>query len=123
MMGGSMNSDLVALIVSRLDSIDKTLAEDRKTSTESRGKVYGRLEGMSKQMTDVEGRVVTLEAHITSMSPTVEEFVTYKERVRGAGVLGRLLWMVGGVLLTSAVAISGWWHNIVAAWNAFFTAR
>lgn len=106
-----MDQAVVSLITGRLDSIDRAINEERRDSAESRRRVYEKLEGQDSKLERLDARVETLERTILTMSPTVAEFVDYKAQVRGAGRLGRFLWVCGGFLLTAAssfVAAYAW---------------
>lgn len=101
--------NLVTLITSRLDSIDRTMHEDRREAAESRKQVYDKLEEQSSHIALIGSRVQTLEKAIVDMSPTVAEFVTMKAQVQGAGKLGTGLWTIGSWVLTAAVGfVSAW---------------
>lgn len=108
------NGSAVLLILDRLKSIDETMAEERKSSAVSRQRVYDKLDKTDHMISKIENRVERLEHAITTMSPTVAEFLTYKAQVQGAGKLGKFLWWIGGLLLGAAAALATQWHNLVA---------
>ena len=109
----------VLLILDRLKNIDETMRAERQSSALSRQRMYDKLEQTDSKVEKIESRVERLEHAITTMSPTVAEFLTYKAQVQGAGKLGRFLWWAGGVLLGAAAALATQWHNLVP----WFTAR
>ncbi len=109
MTGGSA----VLLILDRLKNIDETMRAERQSSALSRQRMYDKLEQTDEKVDKIENRVERLEHAITTMSPTVAEFLMYKARVQGAGTLGKVLWWVGGVMLGAAAALTRQWHNIV----------
>lgn len=49
---------------------------------------------------EMSGRVKRLEDSMNANAPTIQEFVTIKHKVQGAGKLGTFLWAAGAVLLT-----------------------
>lgn len=60
-------------------------------------------------------RITSLEHSMTANAPTIQEFVTIKHKVQGAGKMGTVLWACGAALLTllatSREAIFGWLSN------------
>lgn len=93
-------------ILGKLEGIEGDL-QDAKAA---RKLVYERLEVTDSKVDRLSWRMDALEKNLNQMSPTVAEFLTYKEQVRGAGRLGKLLWFVGGLVLSAAVTVSGWFH-------------
>lgn len=109
MTGGSA----VLLILDRLKNIDETMRAERQSSALSRQRMYNKLEQTDDKMDKIENRVERLEHAITTMSPTVAEFLTYKAQVQGAGRLGKFLWWVGGLVLGAAVALASGWEYVI----------
>lgn len=109
MAGGSA----VLLILDRLKNIDETMRAERQSSALSRQRMYDKLEQTDDKMGKIENRVERLEHAITTMSPTVAEFLTYKAQVQGAGRLGKFLWWIGGMVLGAAVALASGWEYVI----------
>lgn len=109
MTGGSA----VLLILDRLKNIDETMRAERQSSALSRQRMYDKLEQTDTKMEKIENRVERLEHAITTMSPTVAEFLTYKAQVQGAGRLGKFLWWIGGMVLSAAVALASGWEYVI----------
>lgn len=109
MTGGSA----VLLILDRLKNIDETMRAERQSSALSRQRMYDKLEQTDDKIDKIENRVERLEHAITTMSPTVAEFLTYKAQVQGAGRLGKFLWWIGGVVLGAAVALASGWEYVI----------
>lgn len=110
-----MDDVRAAMLMSRFDEIGRRMSEDRVESNDSRRRIYEKLEQQSKVLTVLDGRVQKLEKAVEGAAPTLAEFTTYKEQVRGAGRLGRVLWGIGGFVLAAGVALSTVWSH-VAAW-------
>ena len=102
-----MESNLVTLLTSRLDSIDRAISEEKRDSADSRRRMYEKLEAQDRMMEKVLVRLEPLEALTSPMSPTVSEFVTMKTQVQGAGKAGLFLWRAGGFLLSVAAGAAG----------------
>lgn len=96
----------VTIILNRLDGLDRKVDDFRKSSEESRGRLHDKVNATNIQIAGLTARVEIAEKAITGMSPTISEFLTYKEQVRGAGKLGRGLWWLGGVILAGAASLS-----------------
>lgn len=112
---GAMDDVHAAMLMSRFDEIGRRMSEDRIDSNDSRRRIHEKLEDQSKVLTTLDGRVQKLEKAVEGAAPTLAEFTTYKEQVRGAGRLGRVLWGIGGFVLAAGVALSTVWSH-VAAW-------
>ena len=109
-----VDSDATALLLSRLDSIDTAIRANAQESRESRRRMYNHMEAADQKIEQLDARVAHVETAVTRMTPTLTEFVTIKAKVEGAGVLGRALWFVGGVLISVVAAIVTSWHTITA---------
>lgn len=129
-MSDGLNDNLAALVLNRLQAIDKTLAEDRRESSASRKKSYERIEEMGEgvtllrlDMSEINHRLNKVETAVETLGPQVAEFVTYKSMAEGAGMFGRALWVIGGLVIAAAFAIVTAWQNFASTISAFFTSR
>lgn len=89
------------LLLNRLDRIEMS----QEASSESRRRLHEKLDQTDRVLDRVSSRVEGLERSLTSISPTIQEFMTYKHQVIGAGRFGRALWWLGGLVLTAASAV------------------
>lgn len=110
-----MDQALVTMISGQLDSINRSIADERRDSAESRRRVYEKLEQQDQKLERLDARVQTLENAILTMSPTVAEFVTMKAQAQGAGKLGKFVWSSGKIVIAMAASAAGTW-----AWVAGF---
>lgn len=97
----------VARLDERLNAIERlllTLSDEMKSASESRKKVYEAQEATSRDLIRINHRLENVENEVRAIRPTSEEYLEMRNRVRGAGTLGRWLWK--GVLALFAVA--GW---------------
>lgn len=106
----AMDEVHVTLILSKFDEINRTLAEDRRDSSDSRRRMCERQDQIAQSLAAMGNRVDGLEKSVNSMSPTVAEYLEVKSQVRGAGRLGKLLWFLGGLILSAAVGIATGWN-------------
>jgi len=93
-------------VLAKLESIENEMHDAK----EARGKVYERIEATNQKVDHLGWRMDALEKTMNSQAPTIAEFLTYKEQVKGAGRLGKFLWAAGGLILGAAVSVSGWFH-------------
>lgn len=119
----STSDVMLAAVSEDLRQIRSEMRADRDNASESRRRVYEQLEdvkkGQGEQTQRLEAASTRLEAVEKSMedaAPTLAEYRAYKQRVKGAGMLGRSLWIVGGAVLTCAGAIYGFWGKLTALW-------
>lgn len=110
-----MDQALVTMISGQLDSINRSIADERRDSAESRRRVYEKLEKQDDSLTRLDARVQTLETAILTMSPTVAEFVTMKTQAQTAGKLGVFVWSTGKVVIATVAGAAATW-----AWLAGF---
>ena len=93
-------------VLAKLESIENEMHDAK----EARGKVYERIEATNQKVDHLGWRMDALEKTMNNQAPTIAEFLTYKEQVKGAGRLGKFLWAAGGLILGAAVSVSGWFH-------------
>lgn len=111
-----MTDMAIQLIAERLTSIEANQREERTAASNSRGRMYEKMEALEKAQAATLGRVDKLESAITSMSPTVAEIVALKVQAQGAGKVGRALWSIGKWLIAAAAGAASMW----AAFWAYF---
>lgn len=100
-----MDDRLFNVIMNRLDKIENTIAEQSSASSLSRQRIYEKAEQTDRKLERVGIEVENVKEVLTTIQPTVQEFVAYKAQVVGAGRLGRGLWWIGGLILTAAASI------------------
>jgi predicted phage tail protein len=106
-MGAESSEVQMARLDERLKSIMTALDEARV----SRKHQYEQMEEYGKSLTSIDGRVKSVEASLAKSAPTIEEFITIKHKVVGAGLAGKWLWAAGGVLLSAAIFLSEKWQS------------
>jgi len=94
-----MSNESVEVQLARLDERWIRIQEDMELSRNSRKAQYEAMEALDKLVNQVLTRVTSLEAQFAKNEPTIEEFITIKHKVTGAGWLGKLLWAGGAGLL------------------------
>lgn len=103
----SFSAKELGQLTEALKNIERQLDEAR----DGRKQTYARLESIDRKVDHLDWRVVALEQKLTTMSPTVDEFVQHKLQVQGAGKAGVFIWRFAGYLLTavgSGIAVYAW---------------
>lgn len=85
----------MARLEERLKVITEGLAQDR----ESRKQQYETMHNISQSLASLDHRVGVVEKGFADSAPTIEEFVTIKHKVVGAGIAGKWLWTIAGCLI------------------------
>jgi hypothetical protein len=80
----------LAVLVTQFGFIQKEL-EDAKAARKGQ---YEKMEEQSQMLTTMDGRMKVVEESLKQQAPTIEEFITIKHKVVGAGVFGRWTWWV-----------------------------
>lgn len=93
-------------VLGKLENIENEM----KDAKEARKIVYKSIEATNSKVDHLTWRMDALETTMNKHAPTIAEFLTYKEQVRGAGKLGKMLWFIGGIVLSAAASIAGWFH-------------
>lgn len=96
----------MGMILAKLQNLE----EDMQEAKVSRKAVYEKIEATNTEVHKLAWRMDALERTLNSHAPTIAEFLAYKDQVRGAGKLGKLLWFIGGIVLSAAASIAGWFH-------------
>lgn len=118
-----MEDAFVRMLTSRLDSIDRAISEEKRSSAESRKRVYEKLESQDRQFEVVLRRISELERVTTAMSPTIKEFVTLQAQVAAAGKIGSVLWDFGKYVMAGAAGVAAAWAWLSGYLSSLFSGR
>ena len=66
------------------------------------------------KLVSIEHRLVAVEKSVSDAAPTLEDYTLTKAKIEGARAMGRILWLIGGVLLTIALWIVARWDGLIA---------
>lgn len=86
----------MARMQEQLKSVILALAEDR----EDRKERDKQITEIAKNTANTEARLAVVESQMVSNAPTIQEFITIKHRVVGAGILGKWAWLLGGATIS-----------------------
>jgi hypothetical protein len=98
----------LAVLAAQFEFIKKELEEARL----ARKGQYEKMEEQGKTLTEMGSRLENVEKSLASQAPTIEEFITIKHKVVGAGLAGRWTWValtaVVGLMCSFRVEIFKW---------------
>lgn len=52
-----------------------------------------------QQLFAFNARLEAMDARLSAASPTIDEFIRFRQRIQGAGILGKWLWISVGALI------------------------
>lgn len=104
---GLIMADSLDVGLARVEEILKAVQGGMDRAEKSRKEMYQSVNGIELKLISVEHRITSLEKSFNDVSPTIAEFVVIKNRVQGAGNLGKYLWIFGGVLLSATAWVVG----------------
>lgn len=108
---GGLESALVKIVLNRLDQFENHLESDRVNSSDSRRRLYEKIDSLEKSIDNLDRRTEHVEKVMSATNPMFTEMQAYRERAIGAGMVWRWLRFLGGILLSaaaSAAAVYGW---------------
>lgn len=92
-------SDPIEVMLARLDERFRTLFENHKSEREDRAKLEKSLVELSKSVAAMDNRLKNVEDSLAKSEPTIEEFITIKHKVAGAGIFGKWVWAGAGAII------------------------
>lgn len=107
-----MSGESPEVQMARIDERMKHIVQQLERAEQGRKLQYEFNESMNAGMQRIDTRLEGVEKSLAVQAPTIQEFITIKQKVVGAGLLGRWLWVGLGGLLTciysSRETIIGW---------------
>jgi len=86
----------------RLAGQQDMILRELTSASEGRKQQYAAIEEIRGTLVSFDSRMTTVEENLTKFEPTIEEFISIKTKVVGAGKLGKFLWAVGAIILALA---------------------
>lgn len=77
----------------------KTLFENQTRERQDREKLEETLVELRDSINDIGNRLKNVEDSLAKNEPTIEEFITIKHKVVGAGIFGKWVWAGAGVII------------------------
>ena len=87
------------LLLVRLEERLKTLFENQTRDREDREKLAQTLTELRDSINSMDNRLKNVEDNLAKNEPTIEEFITIKHKVVGAGIFGKWVWAAAGVII------------------------
>lgn len=103
-----MSFESVEVRVARLEENMKFLVNEAIEAKTARKTQYETNEKAASAMQSMETSLVAVKQKLDGQTPTIEEFITIKHKVVGAGKLGRWLWTAGAFLLGAVFNAREW---------------
>ena len=109
-----MENESDSVTLARLEERLRTIFENQTRESREREKMEESIKKLSESMGDLSTRLKRVEESITKSEPTIEEFITIKHKVVGAGTFGKWVWAAAGAILSLLVAA----RKEILAWFA-----
>lgn len=77
----------------------KTLFDNQARDRQDREKLEETLVELRDSINDIGNRLKNVEDSLAKNEPTIEEFITIKHKVVGAGIFGKWVWAVAGAII------------------------
>lgn len=77
----------------------KTLFENQTRDRRDREKLEETLVELRDSINDIGNRLKNVEDSLAKNEPTIEEFITIKHKVVGAGIFGKWVWAGAGAII------------------------
>lgn len=88
-----------AVMLARLEERLKTLFENHEKENRSREQLAKSLYDLRDSVQKMDGRLKNVEDSLAKNEPTIEEFITIKHKVVGAGIFGKWVWAAAGAII------------------------
>lgn len=107
-----MPGDSPEVKIARMEERLTTVLRELEQARDGRKQQYETSEAINRALLKIENRLEGVENQLIRASPTIDEFITIKHKVVGAGVLGKYVWAGGASIITflfaSREAIFSW---------------
>ncbi|AHC94034.1 hypothetical protein CH29_gp81 [Achromobacter phage JWAlpha] len=95
-----MSAEPLEIQFARMEERLKTFLDMADRDRDTRANQYEMLREINTVMTGFSHRLANVEASLANSAPTIEEFITIKHKMVGAGFMGKWIWAVAGGLIT-----------------------
>lgn len=100
-----MSNDSDSVMLARLEERLRTLFENQEKDNRGKERMEQTLSGLQIAIQDMTARLKNVEDSLAKNEPTIEEFITIKHKVVGAGMFGKWVWFGLGAVITMIAAI------------------
>lgn len=91
--------------LARLDERMKMLLDRMDATHESHGTTKEWMSKTDGTLSRIGNRLLNVEQSLQKAAPTIEEFITIKHKILGAGIAGRWMWVTFGTLLGIVISM------------------
>lgn len=92
----------------------KMILRELSDARDDRKQHYETIDQIRGSVIALDGRMTVVEETLTKFTPTINEFIEIKQKVLGAGKLGKWLW----IILAGAIGLAFKFRVEVATWFA-----
>ena len=100
-----MSGESSEVKIARMDERLNIILVELQQARDERKHQYDKLESVGRSIQATESRLESVEKSLAKATPTIDEFITIKHKVQGAGMFGKWVWMGAGALISLIVAI------------------
>lgn len=94
-----MSDESTSVLLARLEERLVMLAKSHEKEERSKDRLESTLSGIRDSVRQMEGRLKSVEDSLAKSEPTIEEFITIKHKVVGAGIFGKWIWAGAGAII------------------------
>lgn len=94
-----MSTDTSDILLGRLEERLQILVKNHEKDERNQEKLEQTLTELMLSLQKMEGRLKNVEDSFAKSEPTIEEFITIKHKVAGAGVFGKWVWAAAGAII------------------------
>ena len=92
-------SDSSEVMLARLEERLRTLFENQERERKEAEELGKTLVSLRDSVNDIGNRLKRVEDSLAKSEPTIEEFITIKHKVAGAGIFGKWVWAGAGAII------------------------
>ncbi|MDH6265558.1 hypothetical protein M2360_000948 [Rhizobium sp. SG_E_25_P2] len=115
----SLILDRLTQIDSRMNRMEERMDDEKDAASESRRRIYDRLEQQGSTLITVSHRMEGLEKAVAADSVTLSDFRETRAKAAAAGWVGGWLWRTGKYVLGAAAALYAMRQDVAAWWHWF----
>ena len=94
-----MGNDASDILLARLEERLQTLVKNHEKDERNQERLENTLNELKLSVQKMEGRLKSVEDSFAKSEPTIEEFITIKHKVVGAGIFGKWVWAGAGAII------------------------
>jgi uncharacterized coiled-coil protein SlyX len=100
-----MDVESTEIQLARLDERMKMLLDRMEDNHNSHTQTREWMQKTDETLTTIGNRLVNVEGSLQKAAPTIDEFLTIKHKIIGAGVAGKWMWATFGALLGIVISL------------------